>query len=84
MFSAWEFWLAILIVVGAIGEAIQQRAYRRRLAEKDRRIEELEHLLGEYRNKHPGVVDVDDVNELIPGLTAESEAPPDLHIRTDA
>ena len=76
MFQSLEFWLAILIVIGTIGEFFQQRAYRRRLAEKDRRIEELEHLLVEYRNKQPGVVDVDDVNELIPGLGDEAEAPP--------
>ena len=71
------FW--ILLVISLI---VQHFGYRRRLAEKDRRIAELEHLLNGYRDHPAEVIDADDIRELLPhpGEEAEGGAGVDLKI----
>ena len=72
-------WLWILLIVGLLMHYFD---YVRRLAKKDRRIEELEHLLSEYRSKTFGIIDVDDVRKLLPepGVEGPENAGVDLKI----
>lgn len=73
-------WLWMPLVIGLI---VQHFEFRRRLAEKDRRIEEMEHLLLEYRNHSAGIIDVDDVSELLPGPGHEGEEHTGLNLKID-
>ncbi len=73
-------WIVILLIVGLIG---QHFAYRHRLGEKDRRIEEMDELLREYRDHKAGIIDVDDVKELLPGPGGEGEEHTGLNLKID-
>jgi hypothetical protein len=73
-------WLLILLIIISI---VQHIEYRRRLYMKDRRITELEGLLSQYRNHTAGLIDVDNVNELLPGPGGEGEAHTGLDLKID-
>ena len=73
-------WLLILLIIGSIAQHIE---YRRRLYMKDRRITELEGLLSQYRNHTAGIIDVDDVKELLPGPGGEGEEHTGLNLKID-
>lgn len=78
MLRLWD-WGWILLIVGIFAQYFD---HARRLAAKDRRIEELEHLLAEYRDHRMKVVDTDDVRELLPspGDEGAENRGVDLHI----
>ena len=75
-----SIWVVILLILGLIGQHLE---FRRRLAEKDGRIKEMEELLLEYRNHTAGIIDVDDVHELLPGPGSEGEEHTGLNLKID-
>ena len=53
------------------------------LPSKDGRIKEMEELLLEYRNQTGGIIDVDDVHELLPEPGREGDEHTGLNLEID-